>query len=676
MGATGLVLGVSKAVDLALDAVAERGRAWITGQVGSGRRTAALRLQEALGSEAVVVELIDSEEPDAAIAGLFSAASKLRDEPKREQCMRDWSTLGDGAARLAESLGSGATLIVLMPSSWEDDLRGQSDDLRQEAAKRNRQFLRGLTTTDLRIVWITSRTMSPFLLGDPAVDSAVGLAAPKNALALLHTVDWGAYAGAAGELEKRADEDAQPSPLALRLGVGVVALGGHPERVAGVLEQNNTSEALRLLCEDLVAGLAQDEHRACRHAVSKLLLARRPLNRAHLPELLGIPEQHDALITNCIGYGDDEVRVSHPVRTKLRRAPVLQLDPSRTEPTHSRFSKHFSMLDGKATVAETSGMQTLAWIEKIHHQARSAQGPSLDSLPCREMFWDRGRYLSRDKQEYAAAAEVYAKCVSRFRDDSYAHHYLAYNLERAGQQRKSAEVHFRRAVELERENPWWNSRLVTFLVAQGRLRAARTAWQEALSNVDPDGERAQSDDWLAQHLHHWVARGWLDAGRVADAFEVLEAIPERHFEDNTRLQKLRERVLDAVEADAIGGAVYPATVPMKERWTEKPRELPEEYQNSPLDQWFPGRIVHADTTGVDILYASRLSTTDYESHTTHIAPADWQRHGLGPSEEARGFVALGVYQNGQRLIRTVEEKRPERVAELPLAYFDRWRSRG
>ncbi|MBI4700696.1 MAG: hypothetical protein HY744_05955 [Deltaproteobacteria bacterium] len=58
-------------------------------------------------------------------------------------------------------------------------------------------------------------------------------------------------------------------------------------------------------------------------------------------------------------------------------------------------------------------------------------------------------------------------------------------------------------------------------LGQGRLRAARTAWREALDNVDPDGTRAGRDGWLADHFHYWVARGFLETGSAADALGVL-----------------------------------------------------------------------------------------------------------------------------------------------------------
>jgi hypothetical protein len=130
-------------------------------------------------------------------------------------------------------VGEAATLIIIVPRSWEDDLRGHADALRQETAKRNRQLLRGLATANVQLVWITSRTILPNVLDDPRLpERPIPLPAPANATALLKTIDWQAYAGAAEALAENLDEDAQPSPLARRLAVGVVGLGGPAPRAA------------------------------------------------------------------------------------------------------------------------------------------------------------------------------------------------------------------------------------------------------------------------------------------------------------------------------------------------------------------------------------------------------------------------------------------------------------
>jgi len=59
--------------------------------------------------------------------------------------------------------------------------------------------------------------------------------------------------------------------------------------------------------------------------------------------------------------------------------------------------------------------------------------------------------------------------------------------DRAVHNHPGAEQAYREAIRLDRTNPWWNGRLVTFLIGQGRLRAARTAWQEP-------GKRRQSPE--------------------------------------------------------------------------------------------------------------------------------------------------------------------------------------
>jgi hypothetical protein len=181
---------------------------------------------------------------------------------------------------------------------------------------------------------------------------------------------------------------------------------------------------------------------------------------------------------------------------------------------------------------------------------------------------------------------------------------------------------------------------------------------------------------LADHFHYWVASGWLEAGSPADALEVLGCVPDDTAKVSERIRTLRQQVLDAIEADAIGDSVYPPWVPVEERWTA-PRCLPPRKNDAGLQHWFPGRIVNADQHNVRLVYAHRIDDREYETHVIDVPGDKWEGEWkLGSSSEAAGYVELGVYADGSQLVVEVQAEDRRRTADLPadlpLSYFDRW----
>src|SRR5690606_13891915 len=98
--------------------------------------------------------------------------------------------------------------------------------------------------------------------------------------------------------------------------------------------------------------------------------------------------------------------------------------------------------------------------------------------------------------------------------------------------------------------------------------------------------RLITDPELADHLHYWVAQAWLEAGNSAEATAILRSIPKEVIQRSSRLPGLWQRVLAAAEADALGFAVYPESVPMKQRWVG-PRAIEVE----PGCKWWPGVVL-------------------------------------------------------------------------------------
>ncbi len=676
MSATGIELGLDPAVGRVLDALEKGRRAWVAGQPGAGRSTVAQRIASVLrdkGRQVAVVDVLDREEEDAAIGVLYAIAAELPGTEGRSRCFRDWSTLAKGIAELEASAPEEFTAIVSLHSSWE--LRGGDvvDDWSESSARRCAELLAALSRSSvLNVVWITSRLARPETVGCEEVTAS--LPAPRNTPALLETADWGPYAPAAkavlGQLGAHAGD---PSPVALRLAVGVVALGGNAKRATAALREG--SSAVGELASDLADRLGTAGFERCRSAVGRLLLARRSLPVDKLAELTGITSEHATLLRQCVGYPSTDAPGMVKVSSSVRRSSLARLAVAEDVETNQlALAEHFKSFDGAPRISATYGGRTTAWLEKEHHLAQTASDATVD-LPCRELYWARGRFLSIRRQAYARAARVYRECAERFPDDAYSWHYLGFNLERAGEDRQGALRAYERAVELEPSNPWWNSRKISFLLGQGRIRSAKEAWRQALDNIDPDGDWVSTEHWLPEHLHNWVARGWLSAGYAAEAFDVVRAIPKAAFAASPRLERLRQSVLDAVEADALGESVYPAGYPVDQRWKEPSTALGG-WGDRTLVRWFPGRVARADAHTVRVVYASRLEGGSYETNVTEIDAATWSQVGFGRPDQARGFVQLGVYDDGSRRVVPVDDRpTPPNVGLLPLAYFDRWRSR-
>jgi hypothetical protein len=215
------------------------------------------------------------------------------------------------------------------------------------------------------------------------------------------------------------------------------------------------------------------------------------------------------------------------------------------------------------------------------------------------------------------------------------------------------------------------------LLAQGQTDHAKRAWREALDNVDPEGLRTEQGPWLAEHLHSWVARAWLELGDAAQALAVIRSIPDAMFAKSERLSMVRQEVLDAVEADALGDSVYPRSFDVAKRWQPRPRHLPAERNGHSLLRFFPGRVIEANDTRVRILYGERRNDGSYRAHVTELDSRTWKKIGFGSSSTANGYVELGVYADESQQIVAFEEgsdgSAPARSSGLPLAYFDRWR---
>lgn len=633
---------------------ASHSRVLVTGPTGSGRTS--LLHQLANRDAFVGVEPPPLSDPDAVLHALVQMAAKLGRETlgiaqdaKRSISERTELVLDENAAR-------GRVVAFRVPSSWTPG--------RSRGASPGHQLLGERTAQLLRTFAQHGSARRVLLVGDPGglpfdLEPWRQHLLPRMVLdsrTLEHLDGFGAYAEQASRVAERCGE-LPITPLQFRLAVGLEALGAFSEAEADVLASAGSS--LHVLQNRLMRALVARPELAA--SAYRLAMARRPVPVAQLAELTRVPDEHAPLLEHCLAYGSTGVRMHEVVRSgvaNLRREPRLRGALFNTEEdSHGRYARHHGLLDGTSSMLDSAS--PLDWLERVHHLGHA--GPEAEDewasleLASREQYWDRGRALSRHGH-HADAAEVYRVCLQRFGErDAYAQHYRAFNLDRGAGAFEVARSAYAKAVEIDPSNPWWNGRLVTFLIRNAQFLAARRTWGEALTNVDPNDVEVHSDDgWLAKHLHRWVVTAWLEVGQVELAREAFDAIPLELVAAHELLRDLEHRLLDAEEARDLGESVYPASIPPSERW-QGPRHLPDERDGQSLRAWYPGRVIEADASGVLIVFAvPHAEEAQRRVKSRTLSLKEWS---AASGSRATGFIEIGSYEGGELVILPV--KNPE-----------------
>lgn len=230
-----------------------------------------------------------------------------------------------------------------------------------------------------------------------------------------------------------------------------------------------------------------------------------------------------------------------------------------------------------------------------------------------------------------------------------------------------------RAIELGPDNVWWNTRLVTFLIAQSRFLEGRRAWLEALERIDPTGERVERDPWIVEHFHRWVIRGWLEVGEGELAREVLDAIPTS-LEEQPAVVELSREVVDAEEARRLGESVYPAYVDPSRRWVGPAHVAQTLAEGAKLRHWYPGRIVEANATHVVIVFATPSGPeATRRTKVKELTAKEWADATGRPTEGAQGYIEIGVYDGDRTRIELVGSEEPRRRdPNRELRYLRQW----
>lgn len=625
-------------------------RIWVSGSTGSGRRTIVEGLRR--DPRFVVIELRDLEYLDAPIHGLVQAAAQLpgfdgliADRPSSSPIPstdldRDLRVRANEVARQLAT--SGRCLVVMVPASWSEP-EGADDPT---ASRRAHAFLHGLlAATALPVMIIGS--MPGGLAEFETIDLERIRLGPDDVA--LDRLPQSLRAAADRLVRHMRSSKIEATPLELRLRLGLVQLGVTPATIA------------EMSLVALAKQLARRMTRPLANATSRLLLARGAIPRTLAENLAGLTGADLDLVMTCVAYGDAMIRVADRTRTALLEQfwhANSRLPHDDRERSHAILAEHYAHLDGKPRIDPSTAVP---WLEKVHHLAHGGAATesswSSQELFSRELAWAHARALSLRRQ-YDAAARLYDATLMQFGDHPYAHHYLAFNLDRAHGDRTEIERHYRTAVRLDPGNPWWNARLVTFLITHGTYDGARHEWHEARERVDPTGRQSAADSWLALHMHRWVARRWLTLGYVAEARAVLDEIPPRFVAAEAQLAALAREIEDAEEARRLGDSVYPPEVPLAQRWNEPRVLVARAGSGANLEEWWAGRVVAADPTHVEVVLAQR-----HEAQRATFEADAWKLVAGEPAEDAEGYVELGRYADGSRVVRRVPSNGPPPEAD-------------
>jgi len=640
----------------------------ITGPVGAGKSRVLAGLREA--APVVIVEPPPLRDGDAvfhALAQIAAAAGVAGEAYEARASVRE------RAASAARQLSAchDRVLVLRLPSSWS---RLDAASGRDQLVFRRRaiELLQGLRdAAGLRLVVLATAI-------DRALERVLGLhgrvkrlPAPAVRLgALGDEAAWGPYAPHARRAATLLREAPHVPPVAARVLVGCLALGAAEASAAQALAP---AAPLRPLLVLLSERLAQPEHQELASGLASALAAREELPLEVAEHLAGLPEEHRPLLRDCVGYQPEAgaLRVTETVRLALGGA---------SPGAHRRLAEHYQALDGQRSLAALDAEHARAWLEKVHHLAHGGPetGPLWDeqTRDARELFWDRGRALSIHEQLHHLAAEVYRACVERFPDDAYAWHYLGYNLDRAGVEPLLAEHALREAVELEGDNRWWHSRLVTFLVEQARYADAEEATRVALSQLDPDGSRVEEDSQLCRDFHRWVMAAWLDAGEVARARQTFNLLPPEVVAEEKVLRLLKWRLEDAEETERLGDSVHPPGVRMEHRW-QRPTYIAEQGPDGArLVEALPARVVMATKEAVTLVVGVTVDG-EHELVRAELTAHEWRAaNAWCPAERARGYLYLAYYEDGAQRVFAQDESAPpwedDEPASDPLRHLRGW----
>jgi tetratricopeptide (TPR) repeat protein len=427
---------------------------------------------------------------------------------------------------------------------------------------------------------------------------------------LLDRDSWGDLADAAVGLEETGAPLEHLTALELRLAVALSALRD-PLAAADAISERSRQPNIATKLWDVVAG--DPSLTKLKRAWLRLSFVRRPFEGALLNalKLEELRRKEHALVRHCLVFGDEhQYRLHEVVRAQARTWLREQSSPSRRQvELHAsgllanyyleRFAGTASRGQARAVIESMEAFYfvTLSGNSALRSRVTPYFTEQLDAL---------GWRLSYVHRRFDDATSAFREAISWDDDDDYAHHYLAFNLDRQGKAPAEVEHEYERAIEINPDNSWWHARYIAFLAHRGRIADARHRWDD--SQVVLGVAERHSDRFLFETLHLWVAEALLDRAELSFAREVLDEIPEwaRRPDILPAYARLRRRLTALSQAAGIG-ALVPAHR-LTSRWWEDGPELLQDRVGEDSDshrvRWLAARVDAIDQDGVHLRAAS------------------------------------------------------------------------
>lgn len=471
---------------------------------------------------------------------------------------------------------------------------------------------------------------------------------------------WGALAGSARQLADEIGSELEGhSPLEVKLLVALHHLSSMDE----VRRWLAGGPARRTLSIHLADRLARDESlRGLREAWIRLSHVRRPFGPDLLeePGTAALDATSRSLLENCLlsrigcRFALHET-LRNDALTRFPLASGLERDAHRTL---ARYYIGRIRQEGVSVPALEDEM------EAFHHATASGD-PTLVS-EARPFFVDQldilGRTLSQSGR-YAEAVTVFERAIAWDQDDSYAHHYLAFNLDQQGRDPRRVDAHYQRAIEMEPANAWFRSRYISFLIVRGLTREARLEWDRALDALGLPSD--DSDPWIYEEFHIWIARLLVHRGQIDFAQEVLDAIPVPVRENNRGLRATDRRLRALLEARR-GRAVFPMSLLDDDPWSGPHLSAGLDPADRPLSRWFAGRVEAVGRESIRIRVGERPPGESPVYGWIDLSPTQfdaWCRDSKSPAIRPGQFLEIAYYGDAQEPV--IRVHRPSRDPDLP-----------
>lgn len=441
------------------------------------------------------------------------------------------------------------------------------------------------------------------------------------------------------------------SPIELRLMVALLARG---DEVHSILERRRSPRQLVTRLLDRLGGTQK-----LQRVLAKVALVRTPFGD-DLLERLGLSQIEigvQTIVRRALLFGDAGHLHLHEAlareateREWLKRAEAEDAHRELASYHRERFSSAHEQDDVTSAIRHE--------MEVVHHLTQAGDGRAV--LQASYFFVEQldalGKSLSL-KHKFQEATLAYERALSHDPNDSYAHHYLAFNLDTLGREPKRVEDGYKRALDLDPDHWWHHGRLICFLVIRGRVEAAHSAWVAAMARFAPLA--VSNDDALYDEIHRPLVRLLLHLGWLDFAAEVLDDVPPRVKQLSPWWPALG-RLLTMLRDAAANQLVFPAPINEDERW-KGPHLLLDASERSQVASWMAGRVDRVDSDGFHLRIGAKVSGhVKYGWRTVSIGAL---RKMAGPRAQlslpAGTFVEIVKLKAGSEVLLTHERHRDD-----------------